>query len=144
MTLPSYQKLFLHVRNWWNCHLTKNSSFTSETGETALLLPKMLLSHQKLVKLPSYQKFFLHVRNWWHCPLTKNSSFTSEIGETPLLPKISPSRQKLVKLPSYQKFFLQINRKGIYFKWVRLKSGKAEFKQSVQVRLPNILIVATG
>ena len=68
------------------------------------------------MKLPSYQKFFLHVRNW---------------GETALLPR-----------------FLPVNRKGIYFKWVRLKSGKTELKPSVQVRLPNMLacfamIVAT-
>ena len=36
--------------------------------------------------------------------------------------------RKLVKLP-YKNFFLNINRKGIYFIWVRFKSRKAELKQ---------------
>ena len=34
-----------------------------------------------------------------------------------------------MKLPSYKNFFLNVDRKGIYFIWVMLKSRKAELKQ---------------
>ena len=40
-----------------------------------------------------------------------------------------------MELPSYTNFFLNINKKGIYFIWARLKSRKAELKQRVKVNL---------
>ena len=43
--------------------------------------------------------------------------------------------QEFIKLPSHKNFFLNVNRKGIYFIWMRLKSRRAELKQRVKVRL---------
>ena len=40
-----------------------------------------------------------------------------------------------VELRSYECFILNVNRKGIYFIWVRLKSRKVELKQQVKVSL---------
>ena len=42
-----------------------------------------------------------------------------------------------MKLPFHKNFLLNVNRKGIYFIWVRLKSRKAELKQRVKVNLAN-------
>ena len=43
--------------------------------------------------------------------------------------------QKFVKLLSYKNFFLNVNRRGTFLIWVRLKSRKAELKQWVKVNL---------
>ena len=42
-----------------------------------------------------------------------------------------------MKLPPHKNFLLNVNRKGVYFIWVRLKSRKAELKQRVKVNLAN-------
>ena len=43
--------------------------------------------------------------------------------------------QKFVKLLSYKNFFLNVNRRGTFLIWVRLKIRKAELKQWVKVNL---------
>ena len=40
-----------------------------------------------------------------------------------------------MKLSSYKNVFLKVDRKGIYFIWVRLKSRKAKLIQQVKVSL---------
>ena len=40
-----------------------------------------------------------------------------------------------MKLPCCKNFYLDVNRKGIYFIWVRLKNRKAELEKLVKVNL---------
>ena len=45
----------------------------------------------------------------------------------------SNNSKKFAKLVSYKTFFLNVNRRGIYFIWMRLKRRKAKLKQRVKV-----------
>ena len=48
--------------------------------------------------------------------------------------------QKIKKTVILKNFFLKVNRKGIYFIWVRLKIRKAELKQQVRVSLGKYML----
>ena len=47
--------------------------------------------------------------------------------------------QEICETVLLQNFFLKVNRKGMYYIWMRLKSRKVELKQRVKVSLENML-----
>ena len=50
-------------------------------------------------------------------------------------------KSKNCEIVLLQNFFLKVNRKGIYFIWLRLKCRKEELKQQVKVSLKNYVVI---